>query len=221
MIKSLKIKIITLAMLLTSVASFANDTTKSAAKLDPYQFEIYGFVRNDFSFDSRKTLAAVGELFNFIPMDHQLNAIGEDLNNIPSSRFLAIVSRFGFNFKSPSFNGMHITAKIETDFCGAGANYNMFRIRHAYVGLNWKHHQIIAGQAWHPMTSELIPSIVSINTGAPFNAFSRTPQLRYNAIIGPVTLSAAAIYQFQYTSPGPEGSSTKYQVFGGMPEFYI
>ena len=221
MIKQLKFIAIVITSLMISVASWANDSTKSTKKPNPYELEIYGFVRNDFTFDSRKTLASVGELFNFIPMDNQFNSLGEDLNAVPSARLLAVVSRLGFNVKSPEFNGMHFTAKIETDFCGAGANYNMFRIRHAYVGLNWKHHQLLAGQNWHPMAGDLLPSIVSLNTGAPFNAFSRTPQLRYNAKLGTVTLSAAAIYQLQYTSTGPDGASTKYQVFGGTPEFYI
>lgn len=221
MIKHLKFTVILIVSLMTSVAVLANDTTKSAKKANPYELEIYGFVRNDFTFDSRKTLASVGELFNFIPMDNQFNSLGEDLNAEPSARLLAVVSRLGFNVKSPEFNGMHFNAKIETDFCGAGANYNMFRIRHAYVGLNWKHHQIIAGQAWHPMSGDLLPSIVSLNTGAPFNAFSRAPQLRYNAKINAVTLSAAAIYQLQYTSTGPDGASNKYQVFGGTPELYL
>ena len=221
MIKHLKFTVILIVSFMTSVAILANDTTKSAKKANPYELEIYGFVRNDFTFDSRKTLASVGELFNFIPMDNQFNSLGEDLNAEPSARLLAVVSRLGFNMKSPEFNGMHFNAKIETDFCGAGANYNMFRIRHAYVGLNWKHHQLIAGQAWHPMSGDLLPSIVSLNTGAPFNAFSRAPQLRYNAKINTVTLSAASIYQLQYTSNGPDGASNKYQVFGGLPELYL
>lgn len=221
MTNKLKTTLFILFALLFSTTAIAADSTKIEPKQDPYEFEVYGFVRNDFSYDSRKTFAAVGELFNFIPLDNNINSLGQDLNAVPSARLLAVVSRIGFNFKSPSFNGMHINAKIETDFCGAGANYNMFRIRHAYVGLNWKHHQIIAGQAWHPMSGELLPSIVSLNTGAPFNAFSRAPQLRYNALTGPVTLTAAAIYQLQYPAPGPEGNSTKYQVFGGLPELYL
>ena len=221
MTNKLKTTLFILLALLFSTSAIANDTTKVKPKQDPYEFEIYGFVRNDFTFDSRKTLAAVGELFSFIPMDNQLNSMGEDLNAVPSSRLLAVVSRLGFNFKSPTFNGMFINAKIETDFCGAGANYNMFRIRHAWVGLNWKHHQLLAGQSWHPMSGDLLPSIVSLNTGAPFNAFSRAPQVRYNAKAGNVTLSAAAIYQLQYPVPGPKGSSTEYQVFGGLPEMYL
>ena len=221
MTKRLKITLFTIVHLLVSIATFANDTTKITEKPNPYEFEVYGFVRNDFTFDSRKTLAAVGELFSFIPMDNQLNSMGEDLNAVPSSRLLAVVSRLGFNFKSPTFNGMFINAKIETDFCGAGANYNMFRIRHAWVGINWKHHQLIAGQSWHPMAGDLLPSIVSLNTGAPFNAFSRAPQVRYNGKINAITLSAAAIYQLQYPAPGPKGNSTEYQVFSGLPELYL
>ena len=221
MTNKLKTTLFVLVALLFSTFAIAADSTKVAPKQEPYEMEVYGFVRNDFTFDSRKTMAAVGELFSFIPMDNQLNSMGEDLNAVPSSRLLAVVSRLGFNFKSPTFNGMFINAKIETDFCGAGANYNMFRIRHAWVGLNWKHHQLLAGQSWHPMSGDLLPSIVSLNTGAPFNAFSRAPQIRYNAKIDAVTLSAAAIYQLQYPAPGPKGNSTDYQVFGGLPEMYI
>ena len=221
MTNKLKTSLFILLALVISVTAFANDTTKVEQKRDPYEFEVYGFIRNDFTYDSRKTLASVGELFNFIPMDEQLNSLGEDLNAVPSTRLLAVVSRLGFNFNSPEFNGVRFNAKIETDFAGAGTSYFLFRIRQAYVGVKWQHHQIIAGQTWHPMSGDLLPSIVSLNTGAPFNAFSRTPLIRYNAFTGPVTLSAAAIYQMQYTSPGPDGSSTKYQVFGGMPELYV
>ena len=221
MTNKLKTTLFVLFAFVFSTSAIATDSTNVASKQEPYEMEVYGFVRNDFTFDSRKTLAAVGELFSFIPMDNQLNSMGEDLNAVPSSRLVAVVSRLGFNFKSPTFNGMFINAKIETDFCGAGANYNMFRIRHAWVGLNWKHHQLLAGQSWHPMSGDLLPNIVSLNTGAPFNAFSRAPQVRYNAKAGNVTLSAAAIYQLQYPAPGPKGNSTEYQVFGGMPEMYI
>ena len=86
MIKQLKFTAILIVSLMTSVATFANDTTTSAKRANPYELEIYGFVRNDFTFDSRKTLASVGELFNFIPMDNQFNSLGEDLNAEPSAR---------------------------------------------------------------------------------------------------------------------------------------
>ena len=57
-----------------------------------YKYEIYGFVRNDFTFDSRKSIAAVGELFYFIPYDRQFSANGKDLNAVYSTRFLAVTT---------------------------------------------------------------------------------------------------------------------------------
>lgn len=196
-------------------------TDKSQAK-EPFKFEIYGFVRNDFTYDSRTTLASVSELFSFIPYDQELNALGQDVNAIPSTRFLSVVSRFGFNATSPLYGGkLRLSAKIEADFCGHASFIQLLRIRQAHVTLRWPHHSLLVGQAWHPMSGDLLPSIVSLNTGAPFNAFTRAPQLRYDAFIGPITLSAAAIYQFQYPSPGPEGNTTKYQLFGGLPELYL
>lgn len=199
----------------------AGRQTKETDPDNRYQYELYGFVRNDFTFDSRKTLASVGELFNFIPYDQYLNALGQDLNATPSARLLAVTTRLGFNVTSPLYGKLRMSAKIETDFCGSASQYVMFRIRQAFVAFDWQYHRITAGQTWHPMTGELLPSIVSLNTGAPFNPFSRAPQLRYDAKIDGFNITAAAIYQMQYTSPGPEGNSVKYQVFGGLPEFYI
>lgn len=203
----------------------------SVAKSDNrFSFRIYGFVRNDFTYDSRKTIASVGELFNFIPYDQNIGADGQDLNSVPSTRFLAVTSRVGFDVKSPMYNKFFFTAKIEADFCGSGATVPVLRIRQANFGLNWSHHQLILGQTWHPM-SDMIPTIVSLNTGAPFNPFSRTPLIRYDVRVNDILmLSAAVVYQFQYTSPGPEltadgtyktVNSVKFQVFGGLPEFYL
>lgn len=218
-----------IALTITSIVSAFAGIQQKDIKSDTttqndnrFQFKLYGFVRNDFTYDSRKTLASVGELFNFIPYDKKNNTNGQDLNAVPSTRWLSVASRLGFDIASPQYGNFRFTAKIEADFCGSGTVMPVFRLRQANVALNWQHHQIIAGQTWHPMTGDMLPNIVSLNTGAPFNPFSRAPLIRYNAFINSnITISAAAIYQLQYSSPGPAGNSTKYQVFGGLPEFYI
>jgi hypothetical protein len=71
------------------------------------------------------------------------------------------------------------------------------------------------------MNLDMTPTVLSLNTGAPFNPFSRTPQVRYNAQLKDFRISAAAIYQMQYTSPGPAGNSLEYQINGGLPELYL
>lgn len=217
----LPILILTMLCCLPAISYGKENGSKTQSDDNNFKFEIYGFVRNDFTYDSRKTIASVGELFNFIPYDRDINGLGQDLNATPSTRLLAVTTRIGLNVTSPLYGKLRLSSKLEADFCGSGAQYMLLRIRQAYVALDWPHHRITAGQTWHPMTGELLPSIVSLNTGAPFNPFSRAPQLRYDAKAGGFTVSAAAIYQFQYTSPGPDGSSNKYQVFGGIPELYI
>ena len=126
------------------VCNMLAESTKS--NLDSlYKYEIYGFVRNDFTFDSRKSIAAVGELFYFIPYDVQMSANGKDINAIYSTRLLAVTTRFGFNFTSPVYNNnFQVSAKIETDFCGSANYITLFRIRQAFVSLKWQHHNIIA-----------------------------------------------------------------------------
>lgn len=205
----------------TPAPPIRQEAAKTATEDDKFEFEIYGFVRNDFTYDTRRTLASVSELFSFIPYDNDFDEAGQDLNAVPSARFVSIISRFGFNVVSPLYEKLRISAKIEADFCGQANYISLMRIRHAHVKFNWPHHHILVGQGWHPMSGDLLPEIISLNTGAPFNPFSRAPQIRYDAYIGnTLTLTTAAIYQFQYTSPGPKGNSTAYQIFGGLPEFY-
>ena len=68
------------ALLLCSMTGFAQD---KAAKAD-----IYGFVRNYFTYDSRSCVQSNEGLFNMLPNDHSYGVDGEDLNAIPSVRFL-------------------------------------------------------------------------------------------------------------------------------------
>ena len=76
------------------------------------------------------------------------------------------------------------------------------------------------GQGWHPMAIDM-PHLFSLETGAPFGPFSRTPQVTMDASLGKHwILSAAAIWQQQYQSAGPDGASAAYMKYGCTPEIY-
>ncbi len=224
----MKQKLIFLILILTTLtantSSFASSTSaneKNKKDEKRTKFTFYGWVRNDFTFDSRQNLAVVGELFYFLPLDEKLNEYGDDLNEIPNTRLLAITSRLGVDMTTV-LDSLVISAKIETDFCGASPNIVTLRIRHAYINFLWKNkHKLLVGQAWHPLSEGMLPSIVSLNTGTPFNPFSRAPQLRYDYLSKHFDFTASASYQLQYGSPGPEGSVYHYQWFGGYPELNI
>ena len=197
-------------------AGFAQDKAVKA--------EIYGFVRNYFTYDSRSCVQSNEGLFNMLPNDINPGMNGQDLNAIPSVRFLSMTTRFGLNVTGPEIWGAKSTAKIESDFCGAssGTAFNL-RIRQAYTKLAWEQSDLLVGQAWHPMSGDLMPEVFSLATGAPFNPFNRSPQVRYNYTpMKGLSFTAAAIHQFQYGSVGLDGkTSNTYQRNALVPELFV
>ena len=214
-------------------------------------FKLYGFIRNFFVYDSRDSKAGTGDLFYYLPLDNKWNTTDvndparEDLNASPNFRFLALTSRVGFDVSGYYINNLHFGAKIEGDFysglaaaktaTGLSGNTSVSgtaqaRLRQAYVTLTWKdlpmHGEKTAqvglkmGQAWHPMAADM-PHVFSLEAGAPFGPFSRTPQVTMDAALGEHwILSAAAIWQQQYQSAGPDGASAAYMKYGCTPEIY-
>jgi hypothetical protein len=68
-----------------------------------------------------------------------------------------------------------------------------------------------------------MPEVFSLATGAPFNPFNRSPQVRYNyAPIKGLSFTAAALYQYQYGSVGLDGkTSNTYQRNALVPEVFV
>ena len=112
-------------MLSASAASHAADAPDSSEKRErksnvkeelKSHFNIYGFIRNYFTFDSRESASGTGNLFYYLPFDHDYNELGEDLNASPSFRFLSITSRVGLDVLGYRIGRTDISAKVETDF---------------------------------------------------------------------------------------------------------
>lgn len=212
----------TLALVLFVLCSFSAWAQQSEKAV---KAEVYGFVRNYFTYDSRSCVQSNEGLFNMLPNDFAPGADpDEDLNAIPSVRFLSITTRFGVNVSGPEIWGARSSAKFESDFCGAssGTAFNL-RIRQAYIKLAWDNMDVLVGQAWHPMSGDLMPEVFSLATGAPFNPFNRSPQVRYNySPIKALTFTASALYQFQYGSVGLDGkTSNTYSRNALVPELFV
>ncbi|MBR6630066.1 MAG: hypothetical protein IKL03_08965 [Bacteroidaceae bacterium] len=206
------------------VSLFALSGMVASAQDKAVKAEVYGFVRNYFTYDSRSCVQSNEGLFNMLPNAPKYGANGEDLNAIPSVRFLSITTRFGVNVTGPEIWGAKSSAKFESDFCGASSSsaFNL-RIRQAYTKLTWETSDLLVGQAWHPMAGDLMPEVFSLATGAPFNPFNRSPQVRYNySPITSLTFTAAALYQFQYGSVGLDGkTSNVYSRNALVPELFV
>ena len=204
-------------LLLCCVAIFCS--AKSQKKNFDYSF--YGFVRGDVYYNSRSNIESVNGLFYIYPKDILSDADGKDLNSNPSSSFYTFTTRLGLNMKGPDIGSAKTSANIESDFGGTTDINFMLRIRQAYVKLDWeKGSSLILGQTWHPLFGDVIPSVLNLNTGAPFQPFNRSPQINYQYRNGGLKFTTSAIYQLIYTSAGPDGKSEKYLKNGILPELY-
>jgi len=213
-------------------------------------FKPYGFIRNYFTYDSRECIAGTGDLYFYMPKDESWNktndpALREDLNAISSFRFLSLTTRVGLNITGYKWRNTEFSGKIEADFFAgisattpstvkqthAVTGTAQFRLRQAYVALGWDSLRmndkdyarvdLTIGQTWHPMAADLC-DVISLNSGAPFGPFNRSPQVRMDARLGKwFTLTAAGLWQMQYNSIGPDGQSAEYILYSKTPEAYL
>ena len=184
-------------------------------------FKFYGFVRNYACYDTRESLTSNSEQFYYMPKDIKPDANGNDMNAQDNIMLLSITTRLGLNVTGLNFLGSKTSAKIEADFAGFGTSNTVLRIRQAYAKMDWEHSKVLVGQAWHPAMGDMMPDVFSLETGAPFTPFSRSPQVRYDYEAKNVKLTATALYQFQYTSYGPDGASFNYARNAIVPEMYF
>lgn len=195
-------------MLLSVLSLSAQETT----------LKLYGFIRQDMYIDTYKGIDGIKEMCYLYPNFQGIDNNGDDFNEQLSANFIAVASRMGAAISGPEILGAKSSAKMEFDFCGK-PNYSVFRIRHAFVSLKWENSDFLVGQTWHPLFGGTVyANTVSLNTGAPFQPFNRSPQMRFNYHVGGATISGTASFDLQYMSMGPDKFSDQYKRNGVIPD---
>lgn len=210
--------IILALILLSSLAVSAQE------KEEPkFGVKFSGFVKNDFFWDSRNTVAAREGHFLLWPTPVNLDENGEDINKNASFNFLAIQSRLSAKITGPDALGAKTSGLIEGDFFAqANDNINLLRLRHAFVKLNWENTEVMAGQYWNPLfVTSCFPGTVSFNTGTPLQSFARNPQIRVTHNIHGFSIVAAVLGQRDYSTVGPAGASSVYLRNSAIPEMQL
>lgn len=204
----------------------------SLAQKKGFDYKFYGQVRTDLFYNSRSNSETVDGLFYMFPLDKSLDPKGEDLNDAANGSFYTLYSRVGVDVTGPMLGGkVKTSAKIEADFRGSGTTFSVFRLRHAYLKLDFpKGHSLLMGQTWHPLYGDVSPQILNLNMGAPYQPFGRAPQIRYRFSHRHFLLTTALLWQSQYLSVGPKDNvvgttaTQKSQAFiknGLIPEVYF
>ena len=199
--------------LLTAAGSFAQNKD--------FKFKFYGQIRTDFYYNSRANEETVDGLFYMYPKDKVRDEDGNDLNSTPNSNFYTLYSRLGVDVAGPKLGTAKTSAKVEIDFRGTGTSYSVIRLRHAYLNLDWGKSAVLIGQTWHPLFGEVFPQMLNLSTGAPFQPFNRSPQIRYRYTDNGWQLTGSVLWQLQYLSAGPNGKSEEYIKNSCVPEVYL
>ena len=140
------------------------------------KLKFYGFMRLDLIFDSQQPNNAQSILFIKSP-DPRTGTDNGDFAMHPR------LTRFGIDYSGPriaKLGDAKLTGKLETDFQNGGGSESRqaIRIRHAYLRLDWKEFNVLAGQTWD-IVSPLFPTVNSDtlqwNAG---NIGDRRPQFR-------------------------------------------
>ncbi len=167
-----------------------------------------GYVKNDFFFDTHTTVNLREGEFYLYPENVKRDKDNVDINAHSSFNILAIQSRLRGDIFGPDAFGAKTSGVIEGEFFGTqDANSNGFRLRHAFVKLSWPTTDIIIGQTWHGMFVEgCFPEIMAINTGAPFQPFSRNPQIKVVQSLKDFKFMLSLMSQRDFTSWGGSGA---------------
>jgi len=209
-------RVLLFAVLLLSIISL------KAQDANNYGIKFSGFVKYDAFYDTRQTVNSREGHFVLYPDNVLPDVMGVDYNATPNINMLAIQSRLKGTISGPDAFGAKTSGLMEADFFGnSGAgldDVNGFRLRHATVKLSWTKFEILAGQFWNPMfITDCFPGVVTFNTGAPFNPFSRNPQSRFTHKLGALSASLTAYTQRDFQSTGPAGGGTSYIRNSGIP----
>jgi hypothetical protein len=210
-----------LFLMFTTISLLAQGQEK---KEEPkFGISFSGFVKTDFFYDSRQVVSIREGHLLLYPENKKADLYGKDINAKDHFGILAIQSRITGKITGPDLVKAKTSALIEADFFGnENGNFsdvNGFRLRHAIVKLNWTTSELLVGQYFHPLfIPECFPDVVSFNTGAPFQPFSRNPQLRFTQKIGKIKLIVAAAGQRDFASTGPDGISSKYLSNAVIPD---
>jgi hypothetical protein len=181
-----------------------------------------GFVKTDIMFDTRQTVSAREGHFLLYPSPELLDPNQKDINDKPNFNILSIQSRLTGKITGPDAFGAKTSGMLEGEFFGtADGDVNGFRLRHAFIKMDWDNISLLVGQTWHPMfVTDLVPGTVSFNTGAPFNPFSRNPQIRFTYSYDKLKFILAALTQRDFQSNGPAGFSSSYLRNSVLPNLH-
>jgi hypothetical protein len=173
-------KVLIALFVVLSISGYSQTAPTTAPAAKDWDVSVYGFIRTDYIWDTRKSAQVREYNLNLYPLDESLDANGKDINDAGASNFLSVVTRLGVKAKGPDVWGAKVTGVLEGDFFGnTEQTIGLLRLRHAYATLDWSKTSITMGQTWYPtFIPEVFPGVANFSTGIMFNPFGWASQFK-------------------------------------------
>lgn len=192
------------------IAFFLLPSLSLFSQTDEIRIKISGFVKADYWIDSRRNQEGVDGMLVYYPSAPGFNSNGIDTNSFWSTHGVALSTRIKLTATGPELFGAKTAGVVEADFTGT-TDVALFRLRLANVTFTWSKSNLLVGQAWHPLSiPQFLPKTLSLNTGAPFQCFNRSPQITYTHTLGSFRVLGSINFQSSFESLGPKGKSSIY-----------
>ncbi|RKX23129.1 MAG: hypothetical protein DRP35_00100, partial [Candidatus Zixiibacteriota bacterium] len=155
-----------LFLILNSSVLFAQEKVDNQAE---FGIKFNGYVKTDIMYDSRQIIAAREGHYLLYPAAELLDINSKDINAKDNLNILAIQTRLTSRISAPNALGAKVSGLIEAAFFGqTEGDINGFRLRHAFLKMQWEKSSLLIGQYWHPMfVTEVHPATLSSNAGLP------------------------------------------------------
>ncbi|MDX1740969.1 MAG: hypothetical protein R3178_06730 [Rhodothermales bacterium] len=136
---------------------------------------ISGYVKAENIYDTRQVAQVREGQFHLYPLPDTESSRTDNLV------YASFQSRIRITGSGTQALGANLSGVVEADFFGTANDYlGQFRLRHAFVLLDWGREQLMFGQYWSPLfTVAVFPQTIAFNTGAPFQPFARFGQIRF------------------------------------------
>jgi len=200
-----------------------SQTTPEVPPEKEWEVSLYGFIRTDYMWDTRKSSQVREGNLNLYPLDAP--SVGNDFNAVGSSNFLSVVSRLGTKVKGPNVWGAKMSGTLEGDFFGnvEGSSIGLLRLRHAFVNMEWSKTSLTMGQTWYPtFIPEVFPGVANFNTGILFNPFGWATQVRlkYN-LTKDLSFAVTAYKEREFTATvATIGTQNSASINSSLPSFH-
>ncbi|MGQ1909836.1 hypothetical protein ACT3CE_08615 [Marinifilum sp. RC60d5] len=193
-----------------------------AQKKEEVKVKLSGFATAEAIYDTRESVTAREGDVLLYPAAKSFDANGADKNDRSELFMTTIHSRLNVGVTGFTAFGAKGSATVQGDFAGTSeSTTGLFRLRHAFVKLDWGKDELLLGKTWHPMfVTSCFPDVLHWNGGLPFNVLARAPQLRYTRELGDKGYAfIAALSEMDAKSTGSDGANPKYVQQSGIPEF--